>query len=123
MHARLKHLIISFEKFKEKKKAKHDAQARGKEVSRGKGIGKHSKEIRFMRVDGKGKGKRLSGKGDKPKIKSGSKQGSGSTIGIHDKLICLFDFRACVDFCVLFLLCYEDQLVISSLRIGMEVIK
>ena len=40
MHERLKHLIISSEKFKEKKKAKHDAQARGKQVSRGKGVGK-----------------------------------------------------------------------------------
>ena len=75
-----------------------------------------------MRVGGKGKEKRLYGKGNKPKITSGSKQGSGSTIGVHDKLICLFDFSACVDFCVLFLFCYEDQLVISSLSMGMEVI-
>ena len=29
MHERLKHLIISSEKFKEKKKAKHDAQVKG----------------------------------------------------------------------------------------------
>ena len=103
MHERLKHLIISSETFKEEKKAKQDAQARGKQVSRGKGVGQHSKEIRFMRVGGKGK--RLYGKDDKPKITSGSKQGSGSTIGIHDKLICLFDFSVCVDFCVLFLFC------------------
>ena len=44
------------------------------------------------------KGKRLYRKGDKPKIASGSKQRSGPAIGIHDKLICLFDFSACVDF-------------------------
>ena len=79
MHERLKHLIISYEKFREKKKAEHDAQARGKQFSREKG-------------------KRLYRKGNKPKITSGSKQRSGSTIGIHDKLICLFDSSACADF-------------------------
>ena len=72
------YLIISSEKFKEKKKAKHDARAREKQVSRGKG-------------------KRLYRKGEKPKITSRSKQRSGPTIGIHDKLIHLFDFSACVD--------------------------
>ena len=53
-----------------------------------------------MKVGGKGKGKSLYGKGDQPKITSGNNQGSSSTIGIQDKLICLFDFSACVDFCV-----------------------
>ena len=38
MHERLKHLIISSEMFKEKKKAKYNAQAKGKTKScRGKG--------------------------------------------------------------------------------------
>ena len=49
MYERLKHLIISSEKFKEKKRAKYDARARGKQISRGKGIG-------FMRISGKRKG-------------------------------------------------------------------
>ena len=96
MHERLKHLIISSEKFKEKKKAKHDAQAMGKQVSREKG-------------------KRCYGKDNKTKMTSGDKQRSDPAIGIHDKLICLFDFSACVDFCVLFLFCYMDQLANSSL--------
>ena len=96
MHERLKHLIISSEKFKEKKKAEHDAQARGKQVSREKG-------------------KRLYRKDNKTKLTSGDKQRSGPTIGIHDKLICLFDFSACVGFWVLFLFCYVNQLAISSL--------
>ena len=83
MQERLEHLIISSEKFKEKTKAEHEAQARGKQVSREKG-------------------KILYRKDDKPKMTSGDKQRSGPTIGIHDKLICLFDFSVCVDFWVLF---------------------
>ena len=55
MHERVKHLIISSEKFKEKKKAEYDAQARVKQTSRGKGIGKCFNGIRFMGVGGKGK--------------------------------------------------------------------
>ena len=54
MHERLKHLIISSGKFKEKKKAEHDAQARGKQVIREKG-------------------KRLYRKDDKPRMTSGDK--------------------------------------------------
>ena len=42
MHGRLKHLIISSETFKEKKKAEHDAKAKTKQIIEGKGIGKHS---------------------------------------------------------------------------------
>ena len=60
MHKRLKHLIISSERFKEKKKAECNAQARTQEIRRGKGIGKHSKGIKFLEVGEKGKGKRLS---------------------------------------------------------------
>ena len=71
MHERLKHLIISSEKFKEKKKAKHVARARGKQVSTEKG-------------------KRSYGKDIKTKMTSGDKQRSDPTISIHDKfIICL----------------------------------
>ena len=40
MHERLKHLIISSETFKEKKKAEHIAQAGVKKHQKGKGYGK-----------------------------------------------------------------------------------
>ena len=55
------------------------------------------------------------GKDNETKIASGEKQRSDPTIGINDKLICLFDFSACVDFCVLFSFCYMDRLANSSL--------
>ena len=42
MHGRLKHLIISSETFKEKKKTEYDPKAKAKQTSRGKGMGKHS---------------------------------------------------------------------------------
>ena len=57
------HLIISSEMFKEKKKAKYNAQAKARQNSGGKGIGKHSKGIRFLRASRKGKGK-----GNKTKV-------------------------------------------------------
>ena len=57
MHERLKHLIISSERFKEKKKAEYNAWAKAKQNSGGKGMGKHSKRIRFLGVSGK-KGER-----------------------------------------------------------------
>ena len=44
MHERLKHLIISSEKFKEKMKAKYDARTRGKQVSREKGKRHYGKD-------------------------------------------------------------------------------
>ena len=47
MHERLKHLIISSEMFKEKKKAKYNAQAKADQNSGGKEMGTHSKGIRF----------------------------------------------------------------------------
>ena len=59
MHERLKHLIISSESFKEKKKAKYNAQARAQQIRRGKGIGKHSKGIRFWGLVEKEKEKGL----------------------------------------------------------------
>ena len=55
MHERLKHLIISSERFREKKKAMYNARARTQQIRRGKGIGKHSKGIRFLGVGRKGK--------------------------------------------------------------------
>ena len=55
MHERLKHLIISSEVLQKKKKAEYDAQVRTKQlgVRKGKGIGKHSKGIRYLGVSGK----------------------------------------------------------------------
>ena len=57
MHERLKHFIISSEMFKEKKKAEYNARAKAKQNGGGKGMGKHSKGIRFLGVTGKGNGK------------------------------------------------------------------
>ena len=48
MHERLKHLNITSEMFKEKKKAEYNAQAKAKQSHGGKGMGKHSKGIRFL---------------------------------------------------------------------------
>ena len=55
MHGRLKHLIISSETFQKKEKAKYDTQAKAKQTGKGKGMGKHSKGIRYLWVRGKGK--------------------------------------------------------------------
>ena len=92
MHERLKDLIISSKRFKEKKKAKYNARAGAQQIRRGKGIGKHSKGIRFWGVGRKGKGKMLSMNSNQKKITShdtsGNKQTSGSTIGIWNELFC-----------------------------------
>ena len=92
MHERLKHLIFSSKRFKEKKKAKYNAQARAQQIRRGKGIGKHSKGIRFWGLIEKEKGKRLSKNNNQMKIMSHdtskNKQTSGSTIGNYSKLFC-----------------------------------
>ena len=93
MHERLKHLIISSERFKEKKRAKYNARARrNQQIRRGKGIGKHVKGIRFLGVDRKGKGKRFCRSDNQMKIMSHntsrSKQTSGSTIGSYNELFC-----------------------------------
>ena len=55
MHGRLKHLIISSEAFQKKKKAEYDAQAKVKQIGKGKGMGKHSKGIRYLGISRKGK--------------------------------------------------------------------
>ena len=54
MYVRLKHLIISSEKFKEIKKAVYNTHAETGQINKGRGIGKHSKGVRFSRVGGKG---------------------------------------------------------------------
>ena len=58
---RLKHLIISSEAFLKKKRIKYNAQLGAKKlwVGNEKGIGKHSKGIRYLGVSGKGKEKGL----------------------------------------------------------------
>ena len=70
MHGRLKHLIISFEVFQKKKKAEYDGQAKTKQLitGKGKGVGRHSKGIRYLGISGKGKGKRPPRKIMKPKV-------------------------------------------------------
>ena len=127
MHERLKHLIISSEKFKEKKIAEYNAPARAKQISKGKGIGKHSKGIRFLGIGGKGKGKKLSRNDNQMKITpcntSRSNQISGSTIGNYNELLCFVWFSECVDFCVSLLFHCVGWLFISSLSVGMEVTK
>ena len=92
MHERVKHLIISSERFKEKKRVKYNAQARAKQIRRGKGIEKHSKGIGFLGVGRKGKGKRFCRSDNQMKITScntsRSKQTFGSTIGSYNDLFC-----------------------------------
>ena len=109
MHERLKHLVISLETFNEKKKAEHKAQAKAKHINRGKGIGEHSKGIRFLKVGRKGKRKRLNGKGDKTKIMphgvtSRDQRTPGSAIGVLNEVVLfLFNLYACMYFYILLL--------------------
>ena len=110
MHERLKHLIISSAMFKEKKKAEYNARVKARQNSGGKGIGEHSKGIRFLRASRKGKGK-----GNKTKViphcASRNDLASGSTIGIFHELFCLFDFSACVNFCAPFFVPHYGSIV------------
>ena len=53
MHERLKHLIVSSEKFKEKKKAEYNTQAKTKQTN--KGMGRHLKGVKTLGIGGKGK--------------------------------------------------------------------
>ena len=97
MHERLKHLIISPEKFKEKKKAEYNAQARAKQISKGNGIRKHSKGIKFWGVGRKGKGKRYCRNDNQTKVmpcNTSTSSTSGSTRGSYNELFCLLDFCA-----------------------------
>ena len=102
MHERLKHLIISSERFKEKKKAEYNAQAKVKQNHGRKGMGKHSKGIRILGVSRKGKGKDNRSEMT-PHHALKNEQVPSSTIGIHNELFCLFDFYASIDFYVLLL--------------------
>ena len=97
MHERLKHLIISPEKFKEKKKAEYNARARAKQISKGKGIRKHSKGIRFLGVGRKEKGKWFCRNDNQMEVtpcNTSTSSTSGSTRGCYNKLFCLLDFCA-----------------------------
>ena len=113
MHGRLKHLIISSETFQKKKKAEYDAQARAKQTGKEKGMGKHSKGIRYLGDSGKGKGKGKwpHRKSTKTKIAllnvrrtSRSNQSPGSITGIQRIVSFLFDLIACIGFYVPLLL-------------------
>ena len=90
MHERLKHLIVSSEKFKEKKKAEYNTQTKTRQTN--KGMGRHLEGVKTLVIGGKGKGKQFYVKDDKPKIPSyyasRSKQAPGSTIGTINKLFC-----------------------------------
>ena len=70
MDGRLRHQIISSEFFQKKKKAKYNAPAKAKQIrtGKGKGVGRHSKGIRYLEVSGKGKGKKPHRKITKPKV-------------------------------------------------------
>ena len=91
-------------------------------------MGKHSKGIRFWGVSGqgKGKGKRFCGKGDKTKITthkaSRNKQAPGSTIGILNELFCLILVHVLIS---MFHLCsiFANLLMTTSFSVGMEVVK
>ena len=96
-HERLKHLIISPEEFKEKKKAKYNARARAKQTSRRKGIGKQSKGIRFLGVGRKGKRKRFCKNDNQTKViphNTSTSSTYGSTRGSYNEVFCLLDFCA-----------------------------
>ena len=98
MYERLKHLLISSETFQKKKKAEQIAQAKAKQISRGKGVRKYCKGIRYMRISEKGKG--LGKNGSKTRITplhiSRRNQASGLTIGIQNKLYCLLDLHVLI---------------------------
>ena len=126
MHERLKHLIISSETLKEKKKAEYHAQANTKQISRGKGIGKHSNGIRYLGDSGKGKGKgkRPCGKRGKTKIApcniTRKRQAPSSTIGIQGvDLFCLILGHVLVS---MFHLCSTivNLLMTTSHSVGMD---
>ena len=118
MHERIKHLIISSDTFREKKRTDYNTQVRGKGHSKGKGVGKHSKGVKILKD-----GRQFYGKGSKPKITPGNNQRSSSTIGIHSELFCLFEFSTCIDFCVLLLFHHMGHLCISNISVGREVEK
>ena len=70
MHGRLKHLIISPEAFQKIKKAEYNAQTKARKLrtGKGKGIGRHSKRIRYFGISGKGKGRKPQKKITKPRV-------------------------------------------------------
>ena len=61
-----------FQSLSKEKKGKYDAGARVKQlrIGKGKGIGKHSKDIRYLGVSGKGKGEKPQSKITKPRVTS-----------------------------------------------------
>ena len=71
MHERLKHLIISSETFKKKKRVEHIVQAGVKQCQKGKGCRKDKLEAIT-----------------KQHLSTRHKLASNSTIGIKDKLLC-----------------------------------
>ena len=68
MHERLKHLIVSSEKFKEKKKAEYNTQAKTRQTN--EEMGRHLKGIKSLGIGEKGKGKQFYARDNKPKIPS-----------------------------------------------------
>ena len=83
MHKRLKHLIISSETFKKKKRAEHIAQA---------GVEKPQEEIRHSGIGREGKGKRFEksklGITTTSHLSARRELASNLTTGIQGKLLC-----------------------------------
>ena len=57
MHGRMKHLIISSEMFKEKKKAEYNAWTKAKQIHKGKGMGNTPRESGFWGLVERERGK------------------------------------------------------------------
>ena len=79
MYVRLKHLLISSDTFREKKKTIYDPQVGGKGKRNSTGMGKYSKGIKIPK-----KGRKPCGKDDRSKTTSKDNQRSYSVIGICD---------------------------------------
>ena len=79
MYERLKHLLISSDTFREKKRTTYDPQVGGKEKRNSTGMGRYTKGIKVPK-----KGRKPCGKGDRSKTTSKDNQRSYSAIGICD---------------------------------------
>ena len=77
IYERLKHLLISSDTFREKKRTSHGPQVGGKGKRNSIGMGRYSKGIKIPK-----KGRKPCGKGDRSKTTSRDNQRSYSVIGI-----------------------------------------
>ena len=79
MYERLKHLLISSDTFREKKRTTYDPQVGGKGMRNNTGIGRYTKGIKVPK-----KGRKPCGKGDRSKTTSKDNQRLYSAIAICD---------------------------------------